>query len=54
MRVTNVTDALEYQDFINSFIEDNNYSDPHLTARIEAGESLVCRGVTFFFGKELP
>ena len=40
MSVTNVTDALEYQDFINSFIEDKNYSDPHLTARIEAGESL--------------
>ena len=40
MSVTNVTDTLEYQDFINSFIGDKNYSDPHLTARIEAGESL--------------
>ncbi len=40
MSVTNVTDALEYQDFINGFIEDKNYSDPHLTARIEAGESI--------------
>ncbi len=35
-----IRNALEYQDFINSFIEDKNYPDPHLTARIEAGESL--------------
>ena len=40
MSVKCVKDIHEYREYINSFIGDEKYSDPHLTARIEAGESL--------------
>ena len=35
-----VTTVCEYDGFINSFFDDSEFSDPHLTARIEAGENL--------------
>ncbi|GEM_PF-6977034 len=40
MSVKCVKDIHEYREYINSFIGDEKYSDPHLTARIEVGESL--------------
>ncbi len=35
-----VNDINEYNSFITSFLDDSEFSDPHLTARIEAGEKL--------------
>ena len=40
MSVNSVTDIQKYRGYIDSFIRDEKYSDPHLTAMIEAGESL--------------
>ncbi len=40
MSVNCIKDIHEYREYIDSFIRDEKYSDPHLTARIEAGESL--------------
>ncbi len=36
--IKSVTKLNEYDAFINSFLEDSNFSDPHLTQRLEAGE----------------
>lgn len=38
--IKSVTDISEYNSFITSFLDDPEFSDPHLTARIEAGEKL--------------
>jgi len=40
MSIIRVTDILGYQDFINCYIGDVEYTDPHLTAMIEAGEKI--------------
>jgi hypothetical protein len=36
--IKSVTKLNEYDAFINSFLEDSKFSDPHLTQRLEAGE----------------
>ena len=38
--IKSVTTINEYDGFINSFLDNSEFSDPHLTARIEAGENL--------------
>lgn len=38
--IKSVTTINEYDGFINSFLDNSEFSDPHLTARIEAGEKL--------------
>ena len=38
--IKSITDINEYNGFITSFLDDSDFSDPHLTARIEAGENL--------------
>ena len=38
--IKSVTTINEYDGFINSFLDNSKFSDPHLTARIEAGEML--------------
>ena len=38
--IKSVTTINEYDGFINSFLDNTEFSDPHLTARIEAGEKL--------------
>ncbi len=38
--IKSVTAINEYDSFINSFLDNSEFSDPHLTARIDAGENL--------------
>lgn len=35
-----ITDINEYNSFIESFLDNSEFSDPHLTARMEAGDKL--------------
>lgn len=39
--IKSVTTINEYDGFINSFLDNSKFSDPHLTARIEAGEKVI-------------
>ena len=38
--IKNVTTINEYEGYINSFLDDSEFSDPHLTARIEPAINL--------------
>ena len=39
--IKSVTTINEYDGFINSFLDNSEFSDPHLTARTEAGEKVI-------------
>ena len=39
--IKSITDINEHNGFITSFLDDSDFSDPHLSARMEAGEKPV-------------